>query len=345
MNNIIIRADGNARIGAGHLMRCLTIARELKSREGTAFICADTQSAELVREHGFTAYVLGTDYRSPSRELHGWEQLREQKKAGLAGEKTTILVDSYYVTDSYLQALRRLGRVVLLDDMAERIMPADVIINYNVFAHRAMYEGEELRRDMQLYTGGSYIPVRRAFCNRTYTVRERVKRVLITTGGGDADNIAGRILAAIYEEGIHYQVVAGKFHPHYAALSAFAAEHAGVEVLHDVKDMAGLMCGCDMAITAGGTTVYELCSIGVPFICFSYARNQEKLVEYMGREGVALSAGKYHESAKKALEEIREGYLRLKQDNALRLRCSERERTVVDGQGAGRIARILEKEG
>lgn len=58
---ILIRADGNARIGMGHLMRCMTVAEELAmlqgSREGICFVCADEASGEFVRENGFRSYL------------------------------------------------------------------------------------------------------------------------------------------------------------------------------------------------------------------------------------------------------------------------------------------------
>ncbi|MBQ7920128.1 MAG: UDP-2,4-diacetamido-2,4,6-trideoxy-beta-L-altropyranose hydrolase [Lachnospiraceae bacterium] len=341
MKKIIIRADGNAKIGAGHLMRCLTVAENIDENR-VLFICADEESAKLAMDHGFQGFVLNTDYRDMMSELPLWQQMKEQNVGGLGTGEVTILVDSYYVNNEYLLALKCMGKVVILDDMAQDVKAADSIINYNAFAYPEMYEGLSGAVDTIIYTGSTYIPIRPDFVARDYTVAEKVRKVLITTGGGDRDNIAGQILDTIYESGIFYQVVTGRFNPHYKTLQKYAESHPGVEILHDVKDMAGLMLGCDLAITAGGTTVYELCSIGVPFICFSYAENQEKLVEYVGREKIALSAGKYHWDAAKCLSEIRNGFERLRGDFLLRKECSEKEKRIVDGQGAKRIARILE---
>ena len=341
MKKIIIRADGNTKIGAGHLMRCLTVAETIEKNR-VLFVCADEESAKLAMEHGFHAFVLNTDYKDMMSELPLWQQMKAQNVGGLGTGEVTILVDSYYVNNEYLLALKCLGKVVLLDDMAQDVKAADVIINYNAFANPEMYEGLFGAVDTIIYTGSNFIPVRPDFVARDYTVAETVRKVLITTGGGDRDNIAGQILDTIYESGIIYQVVTGRFNPHYKTLQKYAESHPGVEILHDVKDMAGLMLGCDLAITAGGTTVYELCSIGVPFICFSYAENQEKLVEYVGREKIALSAGKYHVNAEMCLMEIKSDFEKLKSDDELRRKCSEAEKKVVDGQGAKRIARILE---
>ena len=47
------RADGSAVTGAGHLMRCLTVAQELQKRiehpEELCFLCAEQASAELLQ--------------------------------------------------------------------------------------------------------------------------------------------------------------------------------------------------------------------------------------------------------------------------------------------------------
>ena len=121
----LIRADGNAKIGAGHLMRCLTIAEALREAlEEALFVCADKDSAALVEAHGFRAGVLGTDYRYMEAELPKWEQVifdggTELCPPGSEPQKKThvILVDSYYATPAYLERLKAYGVVVLLDVM------------------------------------------------------------------------------------------------------------------------------------------------------------------------------------------------------------------------------------
>lgn len=72
---IAFRADGNADIGVGHLMRCLTIAEQVGERGHVVFWCADEASAALARARGFAALALGTDYRDMSSELPRLEQL------------------------------------------------------------------------------------------------------------------------------------------------------------------------------------------------------------------------------------------------------------------------------
>lgn len=331
---LIIRADGNARTGAGHLMRCLTIARAVSRRSETEvlFLCADRDSAGLVWDHGFPAEILGTDYRDMESER--WERW-------VSGSGNRILVDSYYVTDAYLEGLARYGRVWLMDDLQEHPYPVDGVINYNLFAEKeryaALYEG----RTVELCLGSRFVPLREQFRKSDYQVRDEVEDALITVGGGDADNIAEKILDAVYREHIVYHVLTGRFHPHFEKWKIRAEQTANLQLHYDVKDMARLMERCDLAITAGGSTVYELAAVGTPFICFACAPNQEALAGYLGRGNIAVNAGVWRRDPVSTLKEIQKGFTRLCADRDLRRRMSDRQRQLADGYGADRLAEIL----
>lgn len=335
--NILIRADGNAGIGAGHLMRCLTIAEALENKAQVGFVCADRDSAELAMSKGFDAYVLETDYTHMEQELPLWEQL-----FGGNVRNRKLLVDSYYVTNVYLEGLQTYGQVILLDDMCKRPWNVDKLINYNAFATIEMYDSLNSPYKTQYYVGGRYIPIRKEFCGKDYQPKEHAENILITTGGGDCDNIAGQILDNIRDTSCTFHVVTGRFNPHYDELLKRSKEYGNVQVYHDVKNMAELMARCDLAVTAGGTTIYELSTLGVPFVCFSYAENQEKLTEYIGDRQIAGYGGAYHKDACGTLEGIAKQINELKKNSALRKEYSEKERKLVDGEGAKRIARIIQ---
>lgn len=341
----IIRADGNAKIGAGHLMRCLTIAEALAdktgNRETICFFCADEQSADMVKAAGFAAKVLDTDYRDMESELLLWKRLVAEQstdKSNSDASSTTILVDSYHVTDAYLEGLRRYGRVYLMDDMQEHTYPVDTVINYNAFAEKEVYHRLYQNTDTECLVGSSYVPIRQQFLNGDYKVVERVKNVLITTGGGDQDNIAGRILQTIYRENMEFHIVTGRYNPHLETLRELENTLQGVRIYHDVSDMAGLMEKCDIAVTAGGTTIYELAAIGVPFLCFSYAKNQEALTEYIGEKKIAGFVGAFHQDEEAVLGKLKKLFDKYCDSYDLRKECFRKEREMIDGKGAIRLA-------
>lgn len=340
----LIRADGNGKIGAGHLMRCMTIAEELATLEGReeiCFVCADEESAGLIRASGFQAYVLGTDYRDMESELSGWQASVEKLFVGAQLAEHVLLVDSYFVTDRYLAKLSELGKVVLMDDMGRHPYPVNCVVNYNAPADPAHYGQLYAGRDVRLLIGNSYAPIRRQFQNVKYRVADQVRNVLLTTGGGDSENIAGHILERIWDGELQFHLVTGRFNPHLAWLKELAHSRGGIVVYHDVKDMAKLMGQCDVAVTAGGSTIYELAALGVPFVCFSCAENQEALTDYVGTEGIGANAGAWHRDLDGTLENIAEMFGELKADREKRETFSLRERNMIDGKGAARLAEAL----
>lgn len=341
----LIRADGNAKIGAGHLMRCLTIADELRKLVDSSrilFVCADLQSAELAMKRGYQTFSLESDPCDMEAELSAWPRIPVDNK-----ETNVIIVDSYFVTKRYLQELREYGSVTLLDDMGEECFPVDRIVNYNAFADTKQYEDLYKDSHTELILGSAYVPIRPQFSEKAYQVRERAENILITTGGGDIDNIAERILKSIQEkdtvEMLNYHLIIGGFNPHYERMKELEKQSAHIRIYHNVQDMADLMSRCDLAVTAGGSTVYELAAMGVPFICFSYAENQEKMTEYMDREGIALSAGAYHREPDAVLGRIARWAVELARDPNKRNECYSNERMLTDGLGAKRLAEILAK--
>lgn len=369
---VIIRADGNAAIGAGHLMRCLTIADIIQKQDKVLFVCADEESAQAAQSRGYRTVVLSTDYRDMESELPLWENVlsryhnegrpyrtdgteisrKNSQSAGVKGhiepgnipqyrKHCVILVDSYYVTDRYLEELRSLAPVVLLDDMAQHAYPVTAVVNYNAFAQQAVYAKLYQGTETMYYVGSSYIPVREQFLHRNYQVRETVRNVLITTGGGDQDNIAGRILETLSCYEVCFHVVTGRYNPYEKEWQHLAQVQKKVFVYNNVENMAELMERCDLAVTAGGTTVYELAAVGVPFICFSYACNQEALAAYVGEQNIAGYAGAYHQNGEATLKQLRTCFEELIESFLLRRERSSKQKQLVDGLGAARVAKLL----
>ena len=127
---MIIRVDGNSEIGIGHIMRCLTIVEQLKHPEQVQFICAQNEAANVIREYGYQVIVLHSNYQDLEEELPLWETNIGKNSQFIKN----ILVDSYYVTNSYLLQLKQYGKVFLMDDFSNTSYAIDTIIIYNAYA-------------------------------------------------------------------------------------------------------------------------------------------------------------------------------------------------------------------
>lgn len=336
---LIIRADGNSKIGAGHLMRCLTIADEYQKRNQILFACADELSAQLASQRGYQTLVLGTDYRNMEEELPIWERFFCDKE-----EKTLFLVDSYNVTEAYLSSLRKYGRVILMDDTCMTAYPVDYLINYNVFASKEAYEKLYQGKGTQFLMGASYIPIRSSFTQESYAVREKLENILLLTGGGDYYGLAEKFVDEFGKKEelkkFTFHLVCGCYQDRMKELQEKAEACGNFYLYENVQDIWKLMAKCDLAITAGGTTVYELCAMGVPFLGYSFADNQQPLLEYLKENQIAPSCGDYREVQGQLMERMAEQIVCCK-ETAVRKKISNREKELVDGCGAQRIAKIL----
>lgn len=342
---IWIRADANSEIGTGHVMRCLAVAAALQEcgRE-VGFLLADEEAAPLLEARGQRYYILHTPFRRMEEEL---PLLRR-----LAGEQQpeACLIDSYFVTPNYLSRIGACCRTVYMDDLFRFPYPADLVVNYNIYGDQLPYRDNPGKKHTRFLLGCDYVPLRREFRRREEPgIARKAEKVLITTGGSDPHDLAGQILEAAlaHDSGreLTYHVVSGAYNGNLPRLKQLAGSHPNIHIHENVTDMAGLMEACDMAVTAGGSTMYELCAMGVPIICFSFVDNQEKIVETFVQKGLVYYGGRYSPDTGELPGQVIDCLCRLAEDRDARAGYSRRGRELVDGRGAERIARAILEPG
>lgn len=379
---VVIRADANSKIGMGHVMRCLSVADALvKRREEVLFVTADDTPVPLLTKKGIPYRVLHTDYADMEAELPElWNALSElpqgpgapeaalpqmpsqraeSSEEALPQRNAAILVDSYYVTEKYLAALKKRITTIYMDDIYAFSYPVDMLINYNIYGEEMGYEKDAAFADTKLLLGTEYVPLREEFSAGAGYVQSRKVLslgaanvtpaadggILITTGGSDSFNLAGQLLMeamkydALKEK--EYHVVSGSLNPHIGELQALAQKHENIHIHCNVTNMAELMAESEVALSAGGSTLYELCAMGVPVIAFSFAENQERLVQTFVKRGIAQYGGNYRTDGNKMIQNTIAGLETLLEDENLRTEYRKKARTLVDGKGAGRIAEAI----
>lgn len=342
---IWIRADAGKNIGSGHVMRCLSIAAGLqKAGQEICFITADEAPRELLEARGIKYLVLHTAYNRMEEELDVLEPLLSEHRPEL------LLIDSYHVTEAYFRRVGKYAKTVYMDDIPRFAYAVDGVANYNIYGedmpYRELYCREKTVHELpRLFLGPAYAPLREQFRESQYKVRSKAEHVLITTGGSDRYNLAGKILQEVLGreklQDLHYHVVSGAFNPHLGELEKLAAHYGGIQIYRNVSDMAGLMKQCDMAITAGGSTMYELSAVGIPTLCFSFVDNQELIVENFYRKKLVAYGGNYLKEQERFAGNVADALTFLAGEEALRRRYSDRQRMLVDGKGAERLAEGL----
>ncbi len=335
-----LRVDANSHIATGHMMRCLSIAAAI-SKTGAAcvFFVADRDAAAFAHEGGHACVVLNS--RWDDLEPEAGPLLDALQERGIA----KLLVDTYCATPAYLNQLRAGAKVIYIDDLNACRWPADMLINYNIYSDQFDYPRLYQDTGTQLLLGCEYAPLRDEFSGLAPAARDSVKKVLVTTGGTDPHNTAGVLLGQIYERGlfaeIEFHVIAGRLSAHADSLRLLAGKRPGFVVHTDVRRMAELMQSCDLAVTAGGSTLYELCACGLPAVTLSFADNQLYAVKTFDGQGLMPYAGDMREDAAACVEAVLFHLEALINDPARRRQAADSIRLRVDGKGAERIAAAI----
>jgi UDP-2,4-diacetamido-2,4,6-trideoxy-beta-L-altropyranose hydrolase len=275
---LLIRADASSAIGVGHVMRCLALAQAWQDAGGRVMLLSATLPESLRERLQPDHLVPITLDAAPATQADA----DETRRLAHTVEATWVVVDGYGFGPDYYEYLRAGGlRVLALDDMSHQPRyPVDVLLNQNLSAGLSIYAGK-IDDTTELLLGPHYSLLRREFRVASETMREpshTPRRVLISFGGGDAENFTARILANLIASGridLEVVVLAGAANPHVASLRESAASAPfACEVRASIENVAEAMTWADAAITAGGSTVWELASMTVPALIGACEDNQ-----------------------------------------------------------------------
>lgn len=348
-----IRADANDIVATGHIMRCMTIAKQLcRMGEKVLFFVADEYGISMLEENGLSYVVLHTDWENPL------EEIPVLAKEIHLHNVDTVLFDSYRMSKEYFDVLRqnlnRMTRFAYIDDLFEDVYPVDVVINYNAyhtqFPYVEAYEKNDAEKvtgkKTQLCLGPSYVPLREEF-EKTNLGNGQENTVLLSCGGGDSLQSLYGILEKAVEDirfcDTAFHVIVGRYHQKKELLEQMASEHGNVILHHNVSNMSELMEQNCIAVSAAGTMLYELCAMERPTVFFITADNQRYDSDFFAEEGRMCFAGDIRLDREQCIERILKGMEELLCDKKIRFEMKEKLRRVTDGKGAARIAEALIK--
>jgi UDP-2,4-diacetamido-2,4,6-trideoxy-beta-L-altropyranose hydrolase len=348
MSHLVIRADSGPGIGMGHVMRCLALAQAwlVEGRPVTFVSCGDNGSFRRRAESNGCRFIpLESRHPDPSDLDKTLEFLVTLARQDMHARLPWLVTDGYVFTPSYHAAIRAAGiPLLIVDDIADQpVYHADVLLNQNIDADRLDYHCDS---DTSLLLGTRYALLRREFGigqTRNGPPSPTVRKILVTTGGDDPDNLSLRALRAVKQSGhspLETIVVVGARNQHGPVLKREIESFSDgdVRLAHDVDNMAELMTWADLAISGAGSTCWELAATGTPSLLVVLADNQQGIADGLHRAGAAVSLGRQEQVTDAVLAK---GITRLCEDREWRQRIVTRARALVDGHGATRVVAAL----
>ncbi|MAB87017.1 MAG: UDP-2,4-diacetamido-2,4,6-trideoxy-beta-L-altropyranose hydrolase [Rhodobacteraceae bacterium] len=358
MQTILFRADGSSVIGVGHIVRCATLASELKSR-GIQVHLAVSASSSLPDwvESLFPGPIHSLNPRdksipdhgqrlSHSAWLHGSQQddalqTQELIKCRLDGKVDSIVVDHYGLDARWHRAMHQFcSSIMAIDDLADRKLDVSVVLDQN----RPPAIGEQLYRRLAsescfLAMGPKWALIRNEF----KTLRSDRKsdadepRILLMSGGSNIGSLADICLEGLLALGrkLQIDVIVGASDTRDELMDLCQDTHHQIRIHVAPERPARIMASADLAISSAGSTTWELACLGVPALLITVAENQIAVVKQALDAGTAVHVPSLDAAA------VREAAGLMIEDRDRLNRMERAGRELVDGEGAVRIADLL----
>lgn len=338
---LLVRADASSRMGTGHVMRCIALGQAWQDEGGKVVFATSGGPAGI------------------EARLHA-ENMRLERIAAPAGSAEDasltaalleslsapwIVVDGYHFDSAYQKTLGRGSWKVLWIDDDGRAAPycTDLVLNQHIIPDEDIYSDRSA--GTRLLLGTRHALLRREFQPWRGMKREicdNAEKILVTLGGSDPDNVTLKVIEGIgrlESDRLHARVIVGAANTHVDVLRRACDQSSiRIELKEDVVGMPELMSWADVAVSAGGTTCWELAFMGLPNLIVVLADNQRGVAEEFAKRGASVDLG-WHESV--SAQSISGRLASILQSRDTRLRMSAVGRALVDGEGAERVCKVL----
>jgi UDP-2,4-diacetamido-2,4,6-trideoxy-beta-L-altropyranose hydrolase len=327
-------------------MRCLALAQAWQDQGGKATFISKCESdairQRLVNE-GMDFISIENVHPDPNdleRTMGVLHEISNQKSKNA----TWLVIDGYHFDADYQKSIKKGGNNILwIDDYGHADhYYADLILNQNISADESLYPHREPYT--QLLLGTRYALLRREFKQWQGWQREIpsvAKKVLVTLGGADPNNMTLKVIQALLlvrEPRLEAKIVVGPANSNLASLEQEILDHKRLKLIKNAPKMAELMAWADLAVTAGGSTCWEMALLGLPAIIIIIAKNQSPIAEKLREAGSALNLGWSYELS---IEDIKQNIEHILFSEKLRREYSTRSKYLVDGSGAQRAVKSL----
>lgn len=331
---LIGRADGDPKIGLGHVSRLSSLLLAWRELGGKAALVG-SGIAGIFRQRLDAAGIAVIDRESTSAT--------ELTDLAQSLGACAFAVDGYRFDEGYLRTLSTVAPVLTIDDLADFPNPADVIVNQNLGFDRSKYRVKPGGKDSKILVGSSYVLLRPEFRSSADSSEMRRTKLVVSFGGSDPAKLTLTVTRSLLEactsilksKGLEVVVIAGGGidHDQKAKLEELAGEHQELAVLYDAENMAELFRRSLLAITAAGSTTWELLSCGVVPLCIVVADNQLVVVEKIAEQRAGVDLG-WH--ANLDLDRMMAAVSNLLEDDHAREEMRRRGETLIDGRGVWR---------
>ena len=283
---ILIRADGNEKLGIGHITRCLYFLLEFKDKYNIFFFIKQNKLiSDFISSHDIKVLEL-----DPSLSL------QEEIDALQNISSDLLILDIRGENDKYYQVYSENFKKVLMFDDSDKAINvfSTFYLNYNLYTEDIRYN--LINKNCELFLGPSYYifnPIFKKYKNFKRNFEKDSFSILITMGGGDPKSLTVKIIKAIVSlRNVHFNVILGKLFENFNEIKRLKTEYPSkISLFQNIKNMHDMMAENDIIITTGGNTSFEAAFMGIPGILVNQIKIQNKNGIFYDKQKIFLNAG------------------------------------------------------
>ena len=314
--------EGGHNSGLGHIARCVALSRAFGKKGITSKIIVDGDSSVdgLLSEVSF----VRKDWIGSRVEVFG-----------IIKKTDVVVVDSYRADRSFYTDVSGLCRlVVCFDDNMRLDYPEGTVVNGSMGAETLGYDKKP---GTEYLLGVKYMCLRPEFESvPEWRTRADVKSILITFGGNDIRGLTSIVLSSLVRRfpNVTKKVIIGPATRSEDSFFVKNLDNTEMIFAPSASKIRDVMCGVDMAVTAGGQTLYELARVGVPAVVVGVADNQLGNIAGWEKAGAIKYSGFWDapDIERRIISDC--GSLLVK---GIREEMSSKGRCLMDGEGAERV--------
>ncbi len=331
---ILIKADASHEIGTGHIYRALSIASKLVNHE-VVFLLDEAQplGIEIVQNNNYP-YLTHNSDKGEGKEAD--DKAKEEIIEKIVEYDPDIVINDILNTNSkYTKALRDNGFFIVdFEDVGGGVKYAHIIFD-------ALYEHKIPLKN--LYSGHKYYILKDEFYYQSFKkIEPDVKRILLTFGGTDPNNLTEKVLEAILESKYRneIEIILGLGYSKKEEIQNKYKDNERITIFENVGNMSEHMHNADLIFTSAGRTMYEIASLGVPCICL--CQNERELSHIFGNvEHGFINLGLGSQTSKETIIQTLESTI----DNfTLRQEMNKRMGEVDLKHGFDNIRKLIKRE-
>lgn len=323
---VFIITEGSSQVGFGHITRMLSIyqAFEEKKVSPKFIVNGDESIIDIIKGTKWVIY----NWIDESDRL-----LREIANSDL------VIVDSYLAPlEIYLEITKTVNKTFYYDDFNRLNYPSGIVINGNIHSVDLDYPKSG---KLEYLLGTKYLPLRRDFWDiPEKSIKRGVETIMVTFGGDDFRNMTPDVMEFLTNNypKWHKKVIVGRGFKNLKDIEKKIDKKTDLIFNADAKIMLDTMLKSDIAISAGGQTLYELARVGVPTIPILVAENQKGNVEGFTKNGFFDRHFKWSDLD---ITEKIGSYIKALEDYETRELISKKGRELIGGNGSRNIVRKI----